>query len=280
MNRIVRALFPHVTSPADLFLSCSLLLGSSNSQPALVKPQAQPGSFSILDYDQGGYTGGSGGMNHLRSGPSLHANGQMNRAEFGAPSGQFSMMGDVPLRASSTSPYAPPFGSGSVMDRRTPSPMQAPAGGYMIPSSMHSPSMANNYPRAPMQGSPYPPTHHHRSPSDGFLSSNVVGPSHPNDARMAYLHEESPEYGGYPTGAGGAQICRYFLTGNCMRGDRCNFLHTRTESHRKEDKKRDKNKNRFPNTSSQSSKFNGRRGRGVGTPIPEPGKSRPAVDGM
>jgi len=95
-------------------------------------------------------------------------------------------------------------------------------------SPIHSPSMANNYPpRTQMQGgSPYLPTHH-RSPSDGFLSSNVPGGAHPNDTRMPYLHEEQ---GDYPfNGAGGAQVCRYFLTGNCMRGDRCNYLHTRTE---------------------------------------------------
>lgn len=232
-----------------------------------------------MDYDQGGsYGGGSGGMGQLRSG-SLHSNGQMNRTEFGAPSsGQFSMMGDVPLRASSTSPYAPPFGSGSVvMDRRTPSPMQPPAGGYMI-SPIHSPSMANNYPpRNQMQGSPYPLPTHHRSPSDGFLSSNVPGGAHPNDARMAYLHDEQGDYA--YNGAGGAQVCRYFLTGNCMRGDRCNYLHTRAEPRHKEDKKRDKAKNRFPNpASAQGPKFNGRRGRGVAAPVADPAK-RPAVDG-
>jgi len=56
--------------------------------------------------------------------------------------------------------------------------------------------------------------------------------------------------------SGNNQICRYFANGNCMRGDRCNYRHSRPDGI-KNDQKKDK-KSRYP---PPATKANGRRAR-------------------
>lgn len=109
------------------------------------------------------------------------------------------------------------------------------------------------------------------------LLVNNLTPTNPNNNSSSFNHSVT-------NNNGNAQVCRYFANGNCMRGDRCNYLHIRSNepngirspSSSKEEKKKEKSK-RFLNGGAGpgNQKANSRRGRGI---VPAEAK-KPAIDG-
>merc|ERR1712137_586668 len=137
---------------------------------------------------------------------------------------------------------------------------QNPAGGFNMATGL--PSM-NSHPGGATNVSPL--TH----PQTESIVSGIQPDS--TDMRDTQSAANGNSGQSFPSNT---QVCRYFTNGNCMRGDRCNYRHVRSETDgvRKEDKKKDKSKRMFaqPNGNQKLP----RRGR---TSVPAEPK-KPAVD--
>lgn len=120
------------------------------------------------------------------------------------------------------------------------------------------------------------PVSHH---SDSLLNhqNNLVDHFFDVDNNSQPQDEDSKQFSSFSVNNSTNQICRYYSNGNCMRGDRCNYLHVRSEpvGIRKEDKKKDKSKRFVNGTGNQKSNSRGRN-RGI---IVAETKKAAAVDG-
>ena len=221
------------------------------------------------------------GINHIQSDPQLSSS---SSNEF-TGSNAFSINGNQ--LSSSTNRIISNTGIysfGNQTNPISPNSSQGQFGGGLSNSNQDSRLMHNISPT---------PNHQHNdnlrtSPPivDNFLQVNgLVSPGDIVDLTHQDLivnnSQSNPNLSTAFNNSGNTQICRYFANGNCMRGDRCNFSHIRSNDSNgirggtKEisDKKiKDKNK-RFING---NQKANPRRGKGI--IIAETKKS--VVDGM
>jgi len=168
------------------------------------------------------------------------------QSEFGVQNFSIDYHGSVP-RPANPALYSP-YGNPSSL-----------SGGFN--SAPSHPMPMNNHPTAIHDAPRTSPPQENFSPAlSGFLGAQTE------------VHESSQPQNndGIAPGSGfpannGAQICRYFTNGNCMRGDRCNYLHVAAESNgfRKDDKKKDKNKRIFTGNGNQKPSSRARNGRGI-----------------